>query len=104
VISGAATACARAVYKLRLWVRTPQASERVRPFMVFYGSAGETLSIEQAPALKATSARAWVRLDLVARAPEGTAGVAVGVDDADGRADLYLDDVSLTGSTRFTYR
>jgi hypothetical protein len=30
--------------------------------------------------------------------------VAVGVDDADGRTDLYLDDVSLTGSIRFTYR
>jgi hypothetical protein len=28
----------------------------------------------------------------------------VGVDDADGRADLYVDDVSLTGSIRFTYR
>ena len=28
----------------------------------------------------------------------------VGVDDGDGKTDLYLDDVSLTGSVRFTYR
>jgi hypothetical protein len=104
VISGAAAACPRAVYKFRLWARTPHTSERVRPFMIFYGSANETLSVEQAPAFKETSARVWVRLDLVARAPEGTTAVAVGVDDVDGRADLYLDDASLTGSTRFTYR
>jgi Arylsulfotransferase (ASST)/IPT/TIG domain len=104
VISGASTACARAEYRLGLWVKTPQASGHARPFMIFYGSAGEILSIEQGPVFKALSARAWTKLSLAARSPEGTAGVAVGVDDADGRADLYLDDVSLTGSIRFTYR
>jgi hypothetical protein len=72
--------------------------------MIFYGPSGEVLSIEQGPVFERTSARTWTRLRLAARSPQGTAGVAVGVDDADGRADLYVDDVSLTGSIRFTYR
>jgi hypothetical protein len=87
-----------------MWVETPGVIGHARPFMIFYGSEGEILSIEQGPEFKAISARTWTRLSLAARSPEGTAGVAVGVDDADGRADLYLDDVSLTGSIRFTYR
>jgi hypothetical protein len=104
VISGLYPAAGGAVYNLRLWVETPGVVGHARPFMIFYGSAGQILSIEQGPVFKAISARAWTRLTLAARGPEGTAGVAVGVDDGDGKADLYLDDVSLTGSVRFTYR
>jgi hypothetical protein len=104
VISGTSPAVGGSVYSLSLWALTPGAVGHVRPFMTFYGPSGEILSIEQGPLFERTSARRWTRLRLAARSPQGTAGVAVGVDDADGRADLYLDDVSLTGSIRFTYR
>jgi hypothetical protein len=104
VISGAYSAAAGAVYHLRLWTRTQTSVGHVRPFMIFYGSSGEVVAIEQGPVFSQTSSQSWKSLSLDARAPEGTVGVAVGVDEADGRADLYLDDVSLTGSVRFTYR
>jgi hypothetical protein len=103
VISGVYTAAGGAVYNLGLWVQAPGVVGHVRPFIIFYGRAGEILSIEQGPVFRATSSRKWTRLQLAARSPEGTTAVAVGVDDADGHADLYLDDVSLTGSIRFTY-
>jgi Arylsulfotransferase (ASST)/IPT/TIG domain len=104
VVSGASPAVGSSLYRLALWVRVPGAVAHVRPFMIFYGRTGEILSIEQGPVFARTSARTWTRLQFAARSPEGTAAVAVGVDDADGRADLYVDDVSLTGSIRFTYR
>ena len=104
VISGAYPSTSGAVYNLGLWVDTPGATQHVRPFMTFYGPAGEVLSIEQAGALTKTSAEAWTRMTLAARSPEGTAAVAVGVDSAEGGASLYLDDVTLTSSLRFTYR
>jgi hypothetical protein len=104
VISGVYPSTSGAVYKLGLWVDAPGAPQHVRPFMTFYGPAGEVLSIEQAGALTKTSAVAWTRMTLAARSPEGTAAVAVGVESAEGGASLYLDDVTLTSSLRFTYR
>jgi arylsulfotransferase ASST/IPT/TIG domain-containing protein len=104
VISGAYPASAGALFNLGLWVHAPRLSQQVVPFMIFYGPGGEVLSIEQAGAFVKTSPTAWTRLTLSARSPEGTASVAVGVDDVDGESDLYLDDVVLTGSTRFAYR
>src|SRR5262249_12254454 len=56
VISGAYPSTSGAVYNLGLWVDTPGATQSVRPFMAFYGPAGEVLSIEQAGALTKTSA------------------------------------------------
>ena len=103
VVSGAYPAAAGAVYNLGLWVDTPSGAQHVRPFMIFYGPDGKVLSIEQSGIFTKTSHTTWTRLSLAARGPEGTASVAVGVDDADGGADLYLDDVTLTGSLRFTY-
>ena len=104
VVSGAYSATAGAVYNLGLWVDTPRGAQHVRPFMIFYGPDGEVLSIEQSGIFAKTSRTTWTRLSLAARSPEGTASVAVGVDDADVAADLYLDDVTLTGSLRFTYQ
>ena len=104
VVSGAYPAAAGAVYNLGLWVDTPGGAHHVRPFMIFYGPGGEVLSIEQSGIYTKTSHTRWTRLSLAARGPEGTASVAVGVDNADGGADLYLDDVTLTGSLRFTYQ
>lgn len=104
VISGASPAVGGSVYTTALWVETPGVVGHARPFMIFYGRSGEILSIEQGPVFQRTSARTWTRLRLITRSPEGTTAVAVGVDDGDGRADLYIDDVSLTGSVRFTYR
>lgn len=104
VVSGAYRAAAGTVYDLHLWVDTPGAAGHVRPFMIFYGPTGEILRIEQGGAFTKTSPAAWTRLALSARSPEGTVAAAVGVDDSDGRAPLYLDDVTLTGSLRFTYR
>ena len=104
VVSGAYPAAAGAVYNLGLWVDTPGGAHHVRPFMIFYGPGGEVLSIEQSGIYTKTSHTRWTRLSLAARGPEGTASVAVGVDDADVAGDLYLDDVTLTGSLRFTYQ
>lgn len=104
VISGAYPAAADAVYNLGLWVDTPGDVQHVRPFMIFYGRDGEVLSIEQSGNFTKTSRTTWTKLSLAARGPEGTASVAVGVDDADVAGDLYVDDVTLTGSRRFTYR
>ena len=103
VVSGAYPAAGRAVYDLRLWVDTPQASQHIRPFIVFYGPASEILSIEQGRAYTKTSRAAWTKLSLTARSPESTTALAVGVDNVEG-GHVYLDDVSLTGSIRFTYR
>ena len=83
---------------------TQQGTGHARPFMTFYGRSGAILSIEQGPVFQPTSSKNWTKLRLDARSPEGATGVAVGVDDADGRADVYIDDVTLAGSTRFTYR
>jgi hypothetical protein len=103
VVSGAYPAAGRAVYTLHVWIETPGTSQHLRPFMIFYGSGGEILSIEQAQAYTKTSPLAWRRLSLSARSPQGAATVAVGIDDVEG-GHVYIDDVSLTGSTRFTYR
>jgi Arylsulfotransferase (ASST)/IPT/TIG domain len=103
VVSGAYPAAGRAVYSLRLWINTPEATQHARPFMVFYGPAGDILTIEQGRAYKKTSRSAWTSLSLTARSPQGVVAVAVGVDDVDG-GSVFVDDVSLSGSTRFTYR
>jgi hypothetical protein len=76
----------------------------VFPFLIFYGTGGGILSIEQGAMFRKTSTTAWIRLTLAALSPEGATSVAVGVDNAEGTADLYLDDAALTGSVRFTYR
>jgi hypothetical protein len=102
VLTGPYPATSGAVYEARLWALTPRAPEHVRPFLLFYGP-GRVLSIEQGPRLRKTSISAWTPLTLAALSPEGATSVAVGVDNADGTADLYLDDVALTGSVRFTY-
>ena len=90
VISGAYPATAGAVYKLGLWVDTPGGAQHVRPFMIFYGPCGEVLSIEQSGIYTKTSHMRWTRMTLAARGPEGTAAVAVGVDDADARGTSIL--------------
>jgi hypothetical protein len=103
VLTGPYPATSGALYDARLWVLTPTALEHVRPFLLFYGPGGGVLSIEQGPRFRKTSTSAWTPLTLAALSPEGAASVAIGVDNADGTADLYLDDVALRGSVRFTY-
>jgi hypothetical protein len=95
---------AGAEYDATVWVATPGVIEHVLPFLIFYGPGGGILSIEQGAIFRKTSTTAWIRLTLAALSPEGATSVAVGVDNAEGTADLYLDDAALTGSVRFTYR
>jgi hypothetical protein len=91
-------------YIARMWAAAPGATEHVRSFVIFYGPAGEILSVQQGPEFLETAPSSWIQIGLSARCPDGAITAAIGVDDADGRADLYVDDVSLTGSIRFTYR
>jgi len=91
-------------YTARVWTATPGTSEHVRPFVIFYGPADEILSVQQGTAFLETTPSGWTQVEFPAVCPDAAVAAAVGVDDADGRADLYVDDVSLTGSIRFTYR
>jgi hypothetical protein len=91
-------------YNARAWTAAPGATEHVRPFLIFYGPTGEILSVQQGPAFLDTAPSGWTQVDFPAVSPDAAVAAAVGVDDADGRAELYVDDVSLTGSIRFTYR
>jgi hypothetical protein len=102
-LAGPYAVAAGTEYDATVWVATPGAVEHARPFMIFYGPGGEILSIEAGPAFQKTLTSAWIRLTLSALSPEGAASAALGVDDVNGTADLYLDDVALTGSVRFTY-
>jgi hypothetical protein len=100
-ISGTYPAGPGAEYRTAVWVRAGRAAH-VHSFIIFYGAAGQVLSIEQAPVFSNVPRR-WTRLSLAAVSPEGTAFVATGVDDADGEGPVYLDDATLTASVRFRY-
>jgi hypothetical protein len=95
-------AAGQSEYGVSFWASAPTRPQHLHAFLIFYGSAHEVLSIEQAPVYTRVSRR-WTRLTVRALSPDGTAFVAVGVDDADGDAAFFLDDATLTGSTGFTY-
>src|SRR5439155_21290858 len=87
-------------YDATIWVSRAGPIQHVRPFLIFYGAADQILSIEQGPTFRRLSSNGWTHLTLAALAPVGAASVSIGVDDAEGTAPIYLDDVSLTGSVR----
>jgi hypothetical protein len=91
-------------YAARLWAAVPGLPEHMRPFVIFYGPSGEMISIQQGPAFVETARSGWIQIAFSALSPDAAVSAAVGVVDTDGRADLYLDDVSLTRSIRFPYR
>jgi hypothetical protein len=103
VVSGTYAAAPLARYRGAVWVRPAHGREHVHAFLIFYAASGAVLAIEQAPRFTQAPPGRWTSVAVRALSPQGTALVAMGVDDADGETAVYVDDASLTGSTRFSY-
>lgn len=103
VSTGPCPANVSGAYDAEFWVATPGATEHVRPLMIFFGSGGAILSVEDGPEIHRTARSGWRKLRLSALSPAGATSVAVGVGITDGAAPLYVDDVRLTSFVRFAY-
>jgi len=85
-----------------VWVRTAGGQGRFRAALIFNDARGSGLSVAHGRYVQVSDR--WTRLSIRGTGHTGTASVALTVDSADGRRAFYLDDASLTGSTRFVFR